>query len=75
MCFLEERKPSISSRRITIAVQSIIFLIQVIAAWLITVILCSKKIFAVGDNEVEELLETSGESLDLRNLSDFFLHG
>lgn len=73
MCFLGERKPNISSRRITISVQSIIFLIQVTAAWLIVVILCSK--FAVADNEVKELLETSGESLDFKTSFWLFLHG
>lgn len=73
MCFLGEIKPNISSRRITIGIQSIIFLIQVTAAWLIRVILCSK--FAVADNEVKELLEISGESLHLSHLSDCFLYG
>lgn len=48
VCFLDERKLSISSRGITISIQSIIFLIQVTAAWPVVVILCSK--FAVADN-------------------------
>lgn len=64
VCFLHERKPNIPSRRITISVQSVIFLIQVAAAWRIVVTLYSK--FAVADNEVKELLETSGESLDFK---------
>lgn len=70
VCFLDERKSNNSSGRVTISIQSIIFLIQVTAAWLIIVILCSK--FAVAVNEVKELLETSGKSLHLRHLSDFF---
>lgn len=72
MCFLDEIKPNISSRRIMISIRSIIFLIQVTAAWLIRVILCSK--FIVADNEVKELLEISGESLHLSHLSDCFLY-
>lgn len=63
---------TISSRRVTIRIQFTIFLIQVTAAWLIILILCSK--FAVAANEVKELLETLGKSLHLSHFSDFFLY-